>query len=174
MGMDERLDSGPIVLAEREPITPATTAAELHDRLAALGARLMVAALDGLASGRLAGRPQPTGGATYAPKVKPDEGRLDWRRPAAELERRVRALVPRPGAWFEHGGRRIKVLGAQVADRRTGASPGTLLDRRFTVACGAGALRLARVQRAGKAPIDGAAFLRGYPLAVGTRLGLLS
>ena len=170
MGIDEKLDSGPIVLAERVPITPATTAAELHDRLAALGARLMVAALEGLATGRLAGRPQPTDGATYAPKVKAFEGRLDWRHPAAELERRVRALGPRPGAWFEHGGWRIKVLTAQMADRGTGVPPGTLLDRRFTVACGAGALRLSRVQRAGKAPIDGAAFLRGYPLAVGTRL----
>jgi methionyl-tRNA formyltransferase len=132
----------------------------------------MVAALDGLAAGRLEARPQPEDGVTYAAKLKRGEGRLDWRRPAAELERAVRAFTPWPGAEFEANGARIKVLAAEVVAGAPGAAPGTLLDDRLTVACGEGALRLIRVQRAGKAAMDARALLRGFPVAAGTRLPL--
>jgi methionyl-tRNA formyltransferase len=170
MQMDEGLDTGGILLAEAVPIGPRTTAGELHDRLAELGARLIVAALDGRASGSLLARPQPGVGATYAKKLRRDEGRLDWRRPAVELERAVRALNPWPGAFFEHDGERLKVLAAECADSIAGAAPGTVLDERLRVACGEGALRLLRLQRGGRAPQEAGAFLRGYPIPAATLL----
>ena len=172
MAVDEGLDTGPILLREAVPIAATATAAELHDRLAEVGARLMVAALDGLAAGRLEARPQPEDGVTYAAKLKPGEGRLDWRRPAAELERAVRAFTPWPGAFFEAGGERVKVLAAEVGAGAPGAEPGTVIDARLTVACEKDALRLIRVQRAGKAAMDAETLLRGFPVAAGTRLPL--
>ncbi len=176
MQVDEGLDTGPMLLAEAVPIGAAETAATLHDSLAALGARLIVTALEGLATGTLSARPQPDDGVTYAAKLRRGEGRLDWRRPATELERAVRAFTPWPGAEFEgpsaHGGPRIKVLAAEVVPGAADATPGTILDARLTVACGTGALRLLKVQRAGKAALDAEAFLRGFDLAPGTRLAL--
>jgi methionyl-tRNA formyltransferase len=172
MVVDEGLDTGPMLLAEAVPIAAAETAETLHDRLAVLGARLIVTALEGLAAGRLRARPQPADGATYAAKLQRGEGRLDWRRPAAELERAVRAFSPWPGAEFEVNDTHIKVLAAEVVAGDPAAAPGTVLDDRLTVACGEGALRLRKVQRAGKAALDAAAFLRGFALAPGTRLAL--
>ena len=172
MAVDEGLDTGPILLREAVPIAATATAAELHDRLAEVGARLMVAALDGLAAGRLEARPQPEDGVTYAAKLKRGEGRLDWRRPAAELERAVRAFTPWPGAFFEAGGERVKVLAAEVGAGAPGAEPGTVIDARLTVACEKDTLRLIRVQRAGKAAMDAETLLRGFPVAAGTRLPL--
>lgn len=165
MQMDEGLDTGAVLLAESVPIGPETTATTLHDALAALGARLIVEALDGLAAGRLKPVPQPEEGVTYAAKLERGEGLIDWTRPAAEIERRVRALNPWPGTWFELGGERIKVLQASLAEGR--GRPGQILDDRLTVACGQGAVRLDRVQRAGRAAVDGAAFLRGFPVPSG-------
>jgi methionyl-tRNA formyltransferase len=170
MQMDEGLDTGPMLLKERLPIAPDATAATLHDALAALGARLIISALDGLASGRLVGEAQPATGVTYAKKLRRAEGALDWRRPAAALERQVRAFDPWPGAWFTHDGERIKVLAAAIADAPASAAPGSVLDAALTVASGAGALRLLRLQRAGRAPQPAEAFLRGYPVAAGTQL----
>jgi len=170
MQMDEGLDTGPMLLAERVDIEPETTATTLHDQLAAVGARLIVRTLGGLADGTLAARPQPAEGITYAKKLAREEGRIDWSQPAADLERRVRALNPAPGVWFERGGERIKVLAATVVEDRTAASPGTVLDADLTVACGSAALRLKRLQRAGRAAVDAAAFLRGYALKPGDRL----
>jgi methionyl-tRNA formyltransferase len=169
MQMEAGLDTGPMLLREAVPIGPGTTAAELHDRLAALGARLIVAALSGVATGTIQAVPQPAEGVTYAKKLSRGEGRLDWHRPAEELERMVRALNPAPGVWFERGGERIKVLAAEVVPSRSGA-PGTVLDAALAVACGGGALRLTRLQRAGRAPVDAEAFLRGYPVAAGAVL----
>ena len=166
--MAEGVDTGPVLLVERVPVPADATGGTLHDDLAARGGRLIVAALDGVAAGTLAATPQPDDGATYAAKLSKQQGRLDWRRPAAELERLVRAFAPRPGAWFEAGGTAVKVLAADVVGD-TGA-PGTLIGDEPTVACGVGALRLVTVQRAGKAPADGAAYLRGAHLAVGTVL----
>jgi methionyl-tRNA formyltransferase len=170
MKMDEGLDTGPMLLAERVSIGPETTAPALHHQLAAAGARLIVRALRGLADGALVARPQPAAGVTYAKKLAREEGRIDWSQPAADLERRVRALNPAPGVWFERGGERIKVLAAAVAEGSTAAPPGTVLDADLTVACGPGALRLRRLQRAGRAAVDAAAFLRGYALKSGDRL----
>ncbi|HLJ20014.1 MAG TPA: methionyl-tRNA formyltransferase [Stellaceae bacterium] len=170
MQMDTGLDTGPMLLAESVPIGPETTAGMLHDRLAAVGARLIVRALARRADGTLVARPQPAEGVTYAKKLARDEGRLDWTKPAVELDRAVRALNPAPGVWFEHGGERIKVLAAAPAEQRAEVPPGTVFDGTLTVACGAGALRLTRLQRAGRAPVDADAFLRGYALPPGTRL----
>ena len=171
MRMDEGLDTGPILAAESVPIGPETTAGLLHDTLAALSARLVVAAVDAIAAGRLAATPQPEEGATYAAKLEKHEAVIDWRAPAAQIQRTVRALAPAPGAWFTHGGRRIKVLAAEAAPVTADAPPGTVLDDALTIACGAGsALRPTRLQRAGKTPMGTDAFLRGRPIAAGTRL----
>jgi len=170
MQMDEGLDTGPMLLAERVAIGPETTAAMLHDELAMLGARLIVHALAGRAEGTLRPRPQPAEGITYARKLGRDEGRLEWSKPAAELERAVRALNPVPGVWFRHDGERIKVRAAAVAESGAGTPPGTVLDAALTIACGSGALRLTRLQRAGRAAVEAEAFLRGYALPAGTRL----
>ena len=168
MQVDDGLDTGPTVLAGRVPITQETTAADLHDTLAALGAKLMVEALIGIAGEALVPVPQPAEGATYAAKLDRDEGRLDWTRTAEELDRTVRALNPWPGVWFNHAGQRIKVLAAEI-DGQTG-EPGEVLDDQMTVACGEGAFRPLVVQRSGKAPSQTDAFLRGYALPSGTRL----
>ncbi|RMD61219.1 MAG: methionyl-tRNA formyltransferase, partial [Alphaproteobacteria bacterium] len=173
MLMDEGLDTGPILLQEAVPIDETTTAGALHETLAALGARLIVEALDGLAAGRLEPRPQPAEGVTYAPKLRREEGRLDWRRPARELARMVRALTPWPGAGFRVDGEVIKVLAAEVVTGTDlSAAPGTVLDAHLTIACGQDALRPTRVQRPGRGALDAEAFLRGFAIAPGTRLPL--
>lgn len=169
MLMDEGLDTGPILLTEHVPITPSTTTGTLHDALAVVGSRLAVEALTGLAEGRIVPRPQPAEGATYAAKLEREESRLDWRLPAADLERRVRAFQPSPGAWCEVAGSRVKVLAARVLPG-AGKVPGTVVDDALTVACGENALRLERVQREGKGPADAAAFLRGFAVPAGSRL----
>ena len=168
MRMDEGLDTGPILLSEPLPIGPAETGGSLHDRLASLGARLIVEGLAKLAAGKLVPRPQPAEGACYAPKLTRNDGRLDWRRPAEELARRARALNPRPGAWCEAGRERLRVLAAEPAAGN--GPPGRLLDDRLTIACGQGALRLVEIQRPGRAAMGAEDFLRGYPLAKGTVL----
>ncbi len=168
MLMDEGLDTGPILLAEAMPITGATTAAGLTDALSQLGAGLAVRALEGLAAGALNPRPQPACGVTLAPGIEKPEGRIDWSRQARELERKVRALNPRPGVWFSHRGRRVKVLAARAVDEE--GAPGAVLDGRLTIACGVGALRPLRLQRAGKKPQTAEAFLRGAPIGPGTVL----
>lgn len=168
MQMEEGLDTGPVLLTERAPIGPSTTAPDLRDTLAHLGAPLLLRALDGLITNTLAPRPQPDDGVTYAKKLERDEGRIDWNRPAAALERAVRALTPQPGVFFEHAGERIKVLAADVVDA-TG-TPASVIDDRLTIACGERALRALRLQRAGRGSVDAAAFLRGYPLPPGTAL----
>jgi len=168
MAMDEGLDTGAMLLREVAPIGPETTAADLHDTLAALGAGLIVTALEGVAHGTLEALPQPDTGVTYAKKLRKDEGPLDWTRPAEELARQVRALTPWPGATCTLAGQPLKVLAADAVD---GAGPpGTVLDG-LTVACGEGALQLSRVQRAGKQALDAAAFLRGTAVPAGTVLG---
>ncbi|MBI5162279.1 MAG: methionyl-tRNA formyltransferase, partial [Magnetospirillum sp.] len=169
MQMDAGLDTGAMLLTETVPITAATAAATLHDALAALGARMIVAALAGLERGTLIARPQPAEGVTYAAKLGKDEGRLDWTRPAVELERQVRGLNPWPGVWCAVGDERLKVLAATV-ENGTGA-PGTVLDDRLAVACGDGALRLTRLQRAGKGAMRAEDMLRGFAVPKGSLLG---
>ncbi|MBK8908452.1 MAG: methionyl-tRNA formyltransferase [Rhodospirillales bacterium] len=170
MQMDEGLDTGPMIMRGAVPIGPHTTTAELHDTLAQLGAGLLVEALEGLANGALLPVPQPIEGVTYAAKLTRDAGRLDWTRPAAALERAVRALNPWPGTWFEHDGERIRVLVAETAPLPEPAAPGVVLDDRLTIACGTEALRPLSLQRSGRAAMPTAAFLRGHALPSGTRL----
>jgi methionyl-tRNA formyltransferase len=162
MQMEAGLDTGPMLLREAVAIGPRATASSLHDELAALGARSIVEALDLIE--RLTPQPQPSDGFTYAKKISREEGRIDWRKPAIEIERQVRAL----DAWFEAKGERIKLLAAELAPSHGAA--GTVLDAAPTIACGTGALRLATLQRPGRAPLDGAAFLRGFALPPGTVL----
>ncbi len=168
MQMDQGLDTGAILLNESTPIAEDDTGGKLHDRLAAMGASLIVAALDRLASGQLQPVAQPSDGVTYAAKLTREEERLDWRGKARELARQVRAFSPAPGAWCEVAGERLKVLAAEAVDRA--GPPGTVLDDRLTIACGEGALRLLSVQRPGKAAMPADAFLRGYRLIAGTVL----
>ena len=174
MQMDTGLDTGAVFAREATPILPTTTAGELHDTLAGIGARLMVDMLEGLVAGRVAATPQPETGATYAHKLTRDEGCLDWRRPADELDRHIRALNPWPGTWFDCDGERLRVLAAEPIADDTGKPPGTVLDGAPTIACGAGRLRLVRLQRPGKAALPAEAFLRGYALPPGTLLDLPS
>lgn len=165
MQMDAGLDTGPELLREAIPITTETNAGMLHDALAALGGKLIVDALSGLEAGTLNAVAQPDTGETYAAKIARGEERIDWAQPAAMLDRHVRAFAPWPGAWFEHGGERIKVLAADVV--AGSGEPGTVLDDVLTVACGDGALRLVTVQRAGKAAMAAADYLRGRPVPAG-------
>ncbi|MEL0106709.1 MAG: methionyl-tRNA formyltransferase [Rhodospirillaceae bacterium] len=171
MQMDEGLDTGAMLMAERVAITPETTAEMLHDQLAEMGATMITGALRELEAGNATPVPQPEDGVTYAKKLERGEGRLDWRKPALELERAVRAFHPWPGTWFELPGAdknaRVKVLAAHVADG-TGQKPGTVIDDKLTVACGEGALRLDRLQREGKGAMSADEFLRGNALAAGT------
>lgn len=165
MQMAAGLDTGPMLLRESVPIGPETTAATLHDELAVLGARLILRALEE----HPAPEPQPEAGVTYAPKLSRADGRLDWTRPAHALDRQVRGLVPWPGAWTQLLGETLKVLAARP---EPGAGPpGVALDDRLLIACGDGALRLLRVQRPGRGPLEAAAMLRGMKVPAGTRVG---
>lgn len=168
MQMDKGLDTGAILLKEATPIANDDSGGSLHDRLAAMGATLIVTALDRLAAGEIRAVAQSAEGMTYAAKLTREEERLDWRKKTAELARQVRAFSPAPGAWCEISGERLKVLAAETV---SGAgAPGRVLDDRLTIACGEGALRLLTVQRPGRAAMPADAFLRGFHLAAGTVL----
>ena len=170
MQMDQGLDTGPMLLREPMPIAPAETGGSLTEKLAALGARLILPALDGVASGTLKPEPQPKDGVTYARKLDRAEAQLDWRSSANALERQVRAFDPRPGAFFALGGERIRVFAAEVLAAAPNPTPGMVVDETLAVACGEGALRPSRLQRPGRTPQETAAFLRGYPIPPGTVL----
>lgn len=169
MKMDAGLDTGGVLCEARTPIAADETASTLHDRLAEMGASLLVETLEKYAGGGITPEPQPEAGVTYAHKLERHEGLLDFTKPAAELERTIRALNPWPGTWFEYEGAGIKVAGAEVIEGVTG-EPGTVVDDRLTIACAQGALRPLRLQRPGKSMTDADAFLRGYPISSGTRL----
>jgi methionyl-tRNA formyltransferase len=172
MKMEQGLDTGPVAMAETVRIAPDATAGELHNALAPLGADLMVRALAALERGTLTLTPQPEQGVTYAKKIGNKETRIDWARPAREVHNHIRGLSPFPGAWFElpdHGKPvRVKVLRSVVVEKTV--TPGTLIDGDFTVACGAGAIRVLEAQRAGRQAMRADEFLRGTPLAAGTRV----
>jgi methionyl-tRNA formyltransferase len=160
MRMEEGLDTGPVLLAAAEPIGPEDTAGALHDRLAALGARLIVEALAGLDT--LVPVPQPEAGVSYAAKLDKAEARLDWTRPAPEVDRRIRGLAPFPGAWCLAAGERLKLLGSRLA-AGGGAAPGTVTPP-FTVACGSGAVEVTLAQREGRRPMTPPELTRGFAL----------
>jgi methionyl-tRNA formyltransferase len=169
MRMDEGLDTGAMALADRLPIGNDMTADELHDALARLGADLMGRALAAAERGTLTLTPQPEAGVTYAAKISKSETRIDWSQPSAHVHNHIRGLSPFPGAWFEHGGQRVKVLRSSRVEGS--GAPGTTLDDKLTVACGEGAVRLVKVQRAGKQPMSADEFLRGTRISRGERLG---
>jgi methionyl-tRNA formyltransferase len=164
MRMDEGLDTGPMLLAEKVALSPRETGATLHDRLAPIGARLILHALDEAPPAQ----PQPDG-ATHCGKLSRADGRLDWTQPAAQLDRQVRAFHPWPGTFGLLDQAPLKVLEAEPAEGH--GPPGTVLDAALRVACGQGALRLLRVQAPGRRAMDAADFLRGHALAPGTVLG---
>src|SRR6201994_2320256 len=166
MKMDVGLDTGDVAMAERLAISDAMTAADLHDALAPLGGDLMVRAIGALERGRLQLTKQSEDGVTYAAKIDKAEARIDWSKPARAVLRHIHGLSPFPGAWSEIAGggdaARVKILRCELA-KGTGA-PGTVLDDQLTIACGEGAIRIVELQRAGKAPMKAAEFLRGTPL----------
>ena len=158
MQMEAGLDTGPVLLREAVAIGAEETTADLHDRLNALGARLIVQTLDQLP---LPAMPQPAEGVTYAAKIDKAEARVDWTRRAVEVDRLIRGLSPFPGAWTLVGGERVKLLRSRLADGS--GTPGQVLGG-FTVACGAGAVEITEAQREGKRPMPAAEVLRGLIL----------
>lgn len=169
MRMEEGLDTGPILASAKTPIAPDDTTRSLHDRLAAMGAPLLIETLAQIEQGTARETPQPEEGVTYAHKITPDEARIDWRRPAREIDCAIRGLSPHPGAWFELGGQRIKVLQSRLG--QGSGAPGEALDDALTICCGEGAVQLLTVQREGRAPLAADAYLRGAPVPKGTLLG---
>lgn len=173
MKMEKGLDTGPVALTREVEIGENTTAGELHDQLMLVGARAMVEAMEKLDAGDLPLMPQPEEGVLYASKIDKNETRIDFTRSASEVHNHIRGLSPFPGAWFEAEIKdrveRVKVLECELAGGS--GEPGTVIDERLTVACGAGAVRFTRLQKAGGKPLAAADFLRGMPLAPGTRLG---
>ena len=166
MQMEAGLDTGPVLLRGTTEIATDDTTAVLHDRLAGLGAELIVAALDRLSD--LTPEEQPTEGVTYAQKIDKAEAAIDWSRPAVEIDRQIRGLSPFPGAWFEYEGARVKVLDSEVSEGS--GAPGEVVDDALSVACGSGAVRLLRLQKAGKGAQSAGEYLRGNPVPCGTQL----
>jgi methionyl-tRNA formyltransferase len=165
MRMEAGLDTGPMLLRQSVPITPATTTANLHDILATLGAKLIV---DTLVSPP-APITQSDANVTYAPKLTREDGRIDWTQSAAAIDRQIRAFDPWPGTFTTIDGTPLKILAASPV-AATGA-PGTVLDNTLTVACGTHAIRLTKIQLPGRAALGAGAFLRGHPVPPGTHLG---
>ncbi len=168
MRMAEGLDTGPVLMAERVEIGRKSYG-ELHDELSRLGADLMARALAALERGQIVEQPQSEEGATYAKKILKDEAHIDWSKPAGEIDCLIRGLSPVPCAWSEAKGERLKILYAEPVAGK--GAPGEILDDALTIACGAGALSLKRVQRAGKGAMEAKELLRGFALPKGTRLG---
>ena len=167
MQMQAGLDTGPVLLRRATGIGTRDTTAILHDRLSQMGAALIVEALDGLDT--LTPEPQPATGVTYANKISKSEARIDWAQPAIEVDRQIRGLSPFPGAWTRVRGERVKLLASGLAAGQ--GAPGQLLDDRLTVATGSGAVRITRLQRAGKGAQDASELLRGWALGPGDVMG---
>ena len=168
MKMDEGLDTGAMAMAERMPIGADITAGDLHDALSRQGADLMLRALAAAERGSLTLTPQPDNGVTYAEKISKNETRIDWSKSWKQVHDHIRGLSPFPGAWFEIDGVRVKALRSTKGEGSGVA--GTVLDDKLTIACGAGAVRLTQVQRAGKQPMSTDEFLRGTPVKPGMRV----
>ena len=165
MQMETGLDTGPMLLKREIPVDR-LNAGELTERLAKLGAEAMIEWLGD--PGRFPPELQPDSRVTYAAKVDKSEARIDWSDPAVDIERQVRAFEPKPGAWFEHAGERVKILAGEAIEEN--GAPGEVLDDCLTIACGEGALRPLTVQRPGRAPMSPDELLRGFAIPVGTRL----
>ena len=167
MQMDEGLDTGPVLMAERVPVGRKTSG-ELSAELSRLGADLMMRALGALERGGIAPQSQSEDGATYAKKISKEEARIDWHRSAHEIDCQIRGLSPFPGAWTEVNGERLKILYAEPV--AGSGRPGVTLDDGLTVACGEGAVGLRKVQRAGGKAMDAEALLKGFAVPAGTQL----
>ncbi len=165
MQMEAGLDTGPMLHKVTVPVDRKTTG-DLFAELGAVGAAAMVEVLADLAA--FPPEVQDDAAAIYAPKIDKAEGKIDWAEPAEAVERLVRGLAPFPGAWFELEGERVKLLLAEVVD--SAGAPGIVLDDDFTIACGSGAIRPLRLQRAGKPVLERGEFLRGRAVAAGTVL----
>jgi len=159
MAMEAGLDTGPVLLRQATPIGPEETTADLQGRLSAMGAALILTALDRLPT--LVPEPQPGTGVTYAAKIDKAEARVDWTAPAETVDRQIRGLSPFPGAWCEAGGERIKLLRSRLAPGQ--GAPGQVLGE-LTIACGSGAVQITLAQREGKRPMEPTDFLRGFRL----------
>ena len=168
MKMEAGLDTGPVMKTAIARITEDDTTGTIHDQLSMLGAQLMVKALVELEAGPVKLTPQAEDGVTIAAKVSPAEARIDWKKPAAEVSAHIRGLSPHPGAWFEFDGARIKVLHAR-AEERSGPA-GEVLDDQLLIACSQGAVRLTRLQRAGKGQMTAEEFQRGARIERARRL----
>jgi methionyl-tRNA formyltransferase len=166
MHMDEGLDTGPVLMAERVTIGRKSSG-ELADQLSRLGADLMVRALGALERGQVSEQAQVTDGVTYAKKIAKDEARIDWSKSAAEIDCLIRGFAPSPGAFAEVKGERLKILFAEPV--RGNGSPGTVITDDLTIACGNGALRLLKVQRAGGKAMAAGDLLKGFALPPGTQ-----
>ncbi|MFC5551183.1 methionyl-tRNA formyltransferase [Massilia aerilata] len=163
MEMEEGLDTGPMLLMERLPILDTDTTGSLHDKLAEMGGRMIVDALQRMAAGGLQAEPQPEEGVTYAAKISKEEAKLDLARPALELARKVRAFNPFPGAHAQAGGVTVKIWNAQAVDGK--GRPGQVLSadaQGIVVACGEGALRLTELQKPGGKRLAAGEFLKGF------------
>ncbi|MFS4581273.1 methionyl-tRNA formyltransferase [Phaeobacter sp. C3_T13_0] len=166
MQMEAGLDTGPVLLREATDIGVEEVTAQLHDRLSAMGAALIIKALARLPDLTL--EPQPSEGVTYAHKIDKAEAQIDWQRPAIEVDRKIRGLSPFPGAWCEIDGQRVKLLASRVVQGQ--GIPGRVQNDHLTVACGEGSVELLRLQRSGKGAQDSDIFLRGFPVAAGQDL----
>jgi len=166
MQMDEGLDTGAMLMVGRVAITRETTGESLHNTLSEIGSSLIIKVLNDLMEDKIWLTDQPEDGVTYAKKLERSEGHIDWRKPAEDIERLIRAFTPWPGSWFEVKGERIKILSAQVEN--IDGVPGTVMDDKLTISCGVDGLQLNTLQRAGKSPMTVAEFLRGFKLPIGT------
>jgi len=171
MQMDAGMDTGPILHQVATPIPPDETGGELTERLAEMGALALVEALTLMEETGLTPKPQDHARATYAPKLTREEEKLDWKQPAEELARKIRAFDPRPGAWAECRGKPLKLFGARAVE--AAGAPGAVLEAGDTllIACGAGAVEIAEVQAAGRARMTVRAFVNGRGVAAGDALG---
>ncbi|WDI32852.1 methionyl-tRNA formyltransferase [Hyphococcus flavus] len=170
MRMEAGLDTGPVLLSETVEIAAEDTAGSLHHKLAAVAAQLGPRALAALTREALMETPQSEEGVTYANKISSTEARIDWTNSAEDVDRHIRGLSPFPGAWFETDGARVKALFSKVSDG--GGPPGAVVEAgdKLLIACGAGAVELVTLQRAGKKPQQAEGFLRGFPLKIGQTL----
>lgn len=168
MEMEEGLDTGPMLLIERLPITPQDSTGALHDKLAAMGGRMIVEALRKMAHGQLEAVPQPEAGVTYAAKISKEEAKLDFSQSATEIHRKIRAFNPFPGAHGDVNGVTVKLWGAELLDGDSKAAAGTVLaadaQHGIVIACGQGTLRLTELQKPGGKRLKAAEFIKGFPL----------
>jgi methionyl-tRNA formyltransferase len=176
MQMDAGLDTGPMLAARRTPILSTDDSQTLHDRLAQLGAELLVETVPGYVTGKIVPQPQPAEGATYAAKIKKEDGQIDWQRPADEIWNRLRAFTPWPGAFTQLAGTDkpalLKIWRAEPVAQTGRAGEVLAADKTgIVVGCGQGCLRVLELQREGGKRLSAEQFLLGFPLPVGTKLG---